>query len=360
MRKLYIVSISVFYLWVLQSCGLQEDSDHAAIGEPGIPSQVVFGPLTPRMIGDRVQASGRVEVPPSDLISIHSRVEAFIDRIHVLPGDKVERGSRLFTISHPGILKKQRELLEAQAEWERSKAAYLRVSRLDSIGASYSSEREQARSDHDFWKARLEGLLAECRSIGLDVERIMETKMYQDRLSIRAPSEGAIQDVMVNRGMMVSPEQTLLRLTDGRHIHLELSVPAKDAARVQLGQKVHFGWIGSTTRYRAEVVKMDPILDESTGVLRVHCHLDSAAMGEVLPGQRILAEIEIGAKERYALPRSAVVKRGQEYFGFVRVVEGVEDVLLKGAEEKNEHILFGEPGGHSDEQWVLDGAYYLE
>ena len=87
---------------------------------------------------------------------------------------------------------------------------------------------------------------------------------------------------------------------------------------------------------------------------------DSAAMGEVLPGQRILAEIEIGAKERYALPRFAVVKRGQEYFGFVRVGEGVEDALLKDAEEKNEHILFGEPGRHSDEQWVLDGAYYLE
>jgi cobalt-zinc-cadmium efflux system membrane fusion protein len=361
MKKIHIIPIMVLFLAFMQGCGPQEEpQEQEVIKESGIPSQVRFGPLEPQMFGVRIEASGRVEVPPSDLVSVHSRVEAFIDRIYVLPGEQVKRGSHLFTISHPIIIQKQRELLEARAELDRARSAYDRITRLDSVGATYSAEQEQVMSERDFWKARTEGLMAECRSIGLNVDHIIETRSYQEQLTIKALSEGTIQEVMVNRGMVVAPEQVLLQLTDGRHVHLELSVAAKDASRIELGQQVDFGMPGSQERFSAQVVKIDPMLDESTGVLRVHCHMDTAAIRQVRPGHRVLAVIEVGAQERFALERSAVIKRGQGYFGFLREGDAVKEIRLEQAEEMEGSILFEDPGTASTQQWVLDGAYYLE
>ncbi len=351
---------------VLISCSTEviEDSVATEGSRPASVQEIVarnpevkVGPAVLKTITEPVHCSGRIEVPPNDLISIHSLNEGFVEDIRYIQGDEVKKGERLFTMTNPAIIEKQRMLSEAHSEWKRMEKEMERQSALKEANATSLKELERITSERDILDARVKGLSAELGLIGLDVAALLEKGQYQTRFYLTAAANGYVHDIMVNRGQFVTQQVELLQMADDDHIHVELKVPAREASLIQEGQEVEFHVAQDRMSYKAEVVKVNHMLDESTGMLNVHCHIEKDQKVKVKVGMGVQATIMTSPREVMGLPIDAAIKEGESYFAFK--VEG-EDLLKFKLDVIKVYADFLECDGLTEGNLVISGAYYLE
>ena len=189
-----------------------------------------------------------------------------------------------------------------------------RQSALKEANATSPKELERITSERDILDARVKGLTAELGLIGLDVAALLEVGLYQTRLYLTAPASGYVRDIMGNRGQFVTAQVELLQMADDVHIHVELKVPAREASMVQEGQEVEFHVAQDRMSYKEEVVKVNHVLDESTGMLNVHCHIEKDQKVKVGMGVQVI--IMTSPNEVMGLPIDAAIKEGEAYFAF--------------------------------------------
>ena len=86
--------------------------------ETGLPGK--------RLLRNYLECTGQIEVPPQNKASVHSPIQAFIQDVRFLEGDFVEKGTILAVLTHPDLVRLQREFLESKGrmtyleeEWKR-------------------------------------------------------------------------------------------------------------------------------------------------------------------------------------------------------------------------------------------------
>ncbi len=155
---------------------------------------------------------------------------------------------------------------------------------------------------------------------------------------------------------MITPTDELMELAGTHRKHLELRVPAQQIARLREGQEVRFTVPYDGTTGTARVERINPMIDDLTSTLQVHCELGSSDKERLLPGLFLNATILTGTQESYGLPRDAVVKEGEVYYGFQPAGGGFERVALRDVTVGEDFVQFSNA---SEGIWVTGGAYYL-
>ncbi|NNK81443.1 MAG: HlyD family efflux transporter periplasmic adaptor subunit, partial [Flavobacteriales bacterium] len=211
--------------------------------------KIRIGPVITKSMNRIIECSGRIDVPPSEFISVHSRIKGVIDKVNYLPGDKVSRGDGLFVINDPELVERQRILAETHAKFEQVEKEYDRQKLLYESGATSLKKFENISAERKLLRARFDGLSAELQLIGVDTKPLLEEGSFSTYVIIRSPSNGYVHDVKVNKGQMISPEDVLLEMANDEHIHLELQVLSKDVTSVGLDQKVSFRIPQDTSTY---------------------------------------------------------------------------------------------------------------
>ncbi len=321
------------------------------------PRQVTTGPLETRSITHNISCTGRVEVPPTDLISVHSRVTGQVSGLKYLPGDYISKGTLLLRVSNPELLDKQRSLLETKAKLSTAQRALYRQNTLDAGEATTQANLEAAEGEVALLEASYRGLKEELLAYGIQVKALEEDDTFQSSVGVYATGSGFVHAVTTNQGQMVSPADELLLIAGTKHLHLELNVPAKEVAAVRKGQTVRFLLPFNELKGIATVEKINPMVDATTSMLNVHCHFEGELPEGLVPGLFLNATILTGERSLRGLPLDAVVKEGATWFGF-KVVNGVyEKTVLSQAEVLDDFVTF-QAAGTGD--WVTSGAYYLD
>ncbi|MCB0586060.1 MAG: efflux RND transporter periplasmic adaptor subunit, partial [Phaeodactylibacter sp.] len=99
--------------------GAKEESETAEVyltPEQMELSEIVLGQPSLREIASYVECSGMIDVPPSNIRSVHSPVTGFVQGVKHLPGEYVRRGDLLATIAHPELIRQQRDFLESASK----------------------------------------------------------------------------------------------------------------------------------------------------------------------------------------------------------------------------------------------------
>ena len=122
------INILVFTLLILASCGNEKQAD-AEMPEAVTVSHAInlndeqmklagieIGQPKKMVMSEKIRCTGTVEVPPKNLASVYSPVQGFVKRVNYLPGDYVRKGQILTAISHPDLVKLQREFLEVNSQ----------------------------------------------------------------------------------------------------------------------------------------------------------------------------------------------------------------------------------------------------
>jgi cobalt-zinc-cadmium efflux system membrane fusion protein len=316
------------------------------------------GPLQERKISHDIACTGTVEVPPTDLISVHARTSGQVSGLRYLPGDYVGKGAQLLRITNPELIHNQRILLETKARLAAARRTLERQNILDAGEATTAAAIDAARSEVDLLSASYTGLRQELLQYGVDVERLESEGTFQSSVGVYAAGSGYVHAVTTNQGQMVSPADELLQIAGTRHLHLELSVPSREVAAVRKGQQVRFVLPFNDTRGVATVEKINPMVDVETATLNVHCHFEGEMVAGLVPGLFLNATILTGERTLTGLPLNGVVKEGDQYFGYREVNGEMEKTLLRDARVLGDFVTF--TPGEAGATWVTEGAYYLE
>ncbi len=311
-----------------------------------------------RVLSNYVECAGVVEVPPGNLASVYSPVNGFVQQVRHLPGQYVRKGELLTTITHPDLVRLQRQFLESTSQLSALERDYERKKTLADAEAASQRALEQARSAYDLERARYRGLKAELDLIGIDTGKLEEAGEIQSTLAIVAPVSGYINIVAVNTGKLITPQELLYEIVDNRHVHLELQVYAKDLGKIHEGQAITATMPGGEQELRAEVHLIGKMIDPETITALVHGHFLKEPV-EATPGTYMHAHIYLDEQTMTAVPAGAVVREGEDAFVFVEMGKGFDKVPVQLGRQDGDYVAIHGLSLDEGQRIVLEGAYYI-
>ncbi|MCB0551241.1 MAG: efflux RND transporter periplasmic adaptor subunit [Phaeodactylibacter sp.] len=321
-------------------------------------SEIVLGQPTVRKIASYIECSGRIDVPPSNIRSVHSPVTGFIQQINHLPGEYVRRGELLASIAHPDLIRLQREFLESAGKIVFLKKDMERKKELADADAASRKAYEQALSDYSVEDAHLNGLKAELGLIGINTQALEETRQVQQSIRIFTPVAGYLVKVEANPGKLVEPNVLLFEIVDNSHVHLELEVFAKDLGKLKEGQQVLASIPGSEEELRGQVHLINKSIDLEKKTANVHVHLDKEPDNLAI-GTFLYARISTESREAPTVPEGAIVRSGGRSFVFVKEGERFRKVEVETGETDKGFVEVKELNLQEGQQIALKGAYYI-
>ena len=315
----------------------EKTADKPAAPPPHAPNEVFLskaqmqaagielGTFTRRDLGTEVQATGQIDVPPSHRVSVTAIMGGYVQRLPVLPGQFVRRGSVLATLRSPDYLKLQQDYLQSRARIVFLQQETTRQQVLNDEDVGARRKLQQAASELRTEQAATGSLTAQLRLIGLQPENITAGSI-QPSVPLIAPIGGYVKAVLVNPGQFVSPQDVLIELVDRSDLHLELKVFERDIAKVKVGQDIRFTVPaqGAGRPLPATVFLVGKAFDDDGRTVSVHAHLhdtgpDAATAAALLPGQYVSARILTGRTPQRTLPEDALVPGGEVSYAYYQV-----------------------------------------
>lgn len=251
-----------------------------------------------------LSASGMLEVPPQNLVSISIPWGGYVRETELLPGMRVQKGDVLAVLEHPDYIQLQQDYLDNE---EKVKLAFLESQRQDQLHAGQAGIeklREQAGSNLNQLRIVQKSLGEQLKLLGLNPASL-KAETISGKISLRSPANGFVKAVHANIGRYAGPTDVLFEIIDTEHMHVELRVFEKDMGRVKTGQKITFTLPGEHPEQRsAHVYLVGKALNDDHTIV-VHGHLDKEDPA-LIPGVFVNAQIETGTDSVPAVPERAI------------------------------------------------------
>lgn len=204
-----------------------------------------------------------------------------------------------------------------------SEQGVLSTSDLDTVEAAYTVALNRYEAAGEEARTR-QAVLAQRRA-EFDI-----SKQQLNDTSLRSPFDGAIQSRLANVGEFLAAGARVVRLVKTDPLRLRLEVSERDAAAVQLNQRVRLTVEGDTNIYSGTLTRVSPAIDEQTRMLLVEA--DVRNDGSLRPGLFSRAKIVTRENEEgIAVPEQAlIVFAGIEKVVVVQEGKALEKIILTG------------------------------
>jgi membrane fusion protein, multidrug efflux system len=230
---------------------------------------------------------------------IEAKVSGKIERMLVVPGQKVRRGDLLASI----------EAREVQARLEQALAVRQQADGDLKRDASLLSQNILAQSQYD---------AAQSKSRVADAT-VSEAETLLGYTKVEAPFDGTITRKLADVGDLAAPGRALLELEDPRTLRLEADVPEAVVGTLALGDRLPVRVSAMATDLEGVVSEIAPAGDPGSRTFLVK--LDLPVTSSLRAGQFGRVAVPVGGTSALRIPASAVVVRGQMELVFV-VSEG--------------------------------------
>ncbi len=325
---------------------------------------IEIGTIEQISLGAKLKVNGQLELPPQNMASVSALIGGRVQSVEVIEGDKVRKGQVIARLSNPEFIKMQQEYLSAKSNISFLENDYLRKKELLKDGITSSKSFQQSEAAYLQGKSDVNGSKATLQLMGVSVSSL-EKGQIVSTIPIIAPISGHIQNVEINIGKFVLPEQEMFEIVDNEFLHIGLKVFEKDIGQVKVGQKVTFAL---TTRpdkiYQAEIFAVGKAFDMQTRAVKVHAKIIGNHEG-LLTGMFVDARVIVAAKKVDALPNEAfVTEKGLDYI-FIQKKRDADDVELeriqvnRGKSDLGYSEIVFIKQNHKDTIVVVKGAYYV-
>jgi cobalt-zinc-cadmium efflux system membrane fusion protein len=325
---------------------------------------IELGTIKQVNLGATLKVNGQLELPPQNMASVSAIVGGRVQSVGVIEGDYVKRGQIIARLNNPEFITMQREYLSAKSNISFLENDYKRKEELLKDGIASTKSFQQAEAVYNEGKSALNATKSTLQLIGINVSTL-ENGQIISSIPVISPIKGYIQNIEINIGKFVSPEQEMFEIVDNEHLHLGLKIFEKDVDKAKIGQKITFAL---TTRpdkiYEAKIFALGKAFDMETRAVKVHAEIIGKHEG-LLTGMFVEARIVISSKKVSALPDEAFVsEKGLDYvfvqkerandnieFEKIQVNKGISDLGFS-------EVLFIEEIPETT-IIVIKGAYYL-
>ncbi|HEY5822969.1 MAG TPA: efflux RND transporter periplasmic adaptor subunit, partial [Cyclobacteriaceae bacterium] len=326
-KSLFIIALH-FTMFFVISCGSKATEEPVEETKEEVNSTTVeltaaqyatagieLGKVEEKQISGTIRASGLLDVPPQQLITISVPLGGTLKSTELLQGVHVRKGQVIATIENIDFVQMQQDYLEAKNQFEFSKADYERQQELNKENVNAQKTLQQSKSNYASWQAKTNGLRTKLKMLNIDMKALDEGTIT-NVVNVYSPIDGYVTEVYVNIGKYVNPSDVLFELVNTEHLHAELIVFEKDIPKIKLGQKVRFT-LANETKERISTVYLIGRKISAERTIRVHCHIEDSDT-QLLPGMYLKALIETGGVSVTALPDEAIMDyQGKKYIFIV-------------------------------------------
>lgn len=245
-------------------------------------------------------SSGQVNYAKESLVHLHARTSGWVEKLYVSDmGERVKKGQALYGIY-------SLEFIDAQEDFIRA------------LNAQDDSLIRAAKN-------RLKALRIDDKVIS----NLKRTKRANQITTFYAPQDGYIEQLNINEGMYVSPQNALLTIADLSQLTVDVELDHQRAAWLsQYPGEINWMLHSELMPTQAWVGKLDyiyPMLNETLRTIRVRLLVDNK--NQLLkPNMWLNLKGEINAKEKALLiPSPALIRTQQQQ----RVVLALGDGKFK-------------------------------
>ncbi len=279
-------------------------------------SDIKTGLIETKNLNAILKVSGKLDVPPQNLVSISAPIGGFLKSTEMLEGTHVKKGEVIAIIEHPEIAQLQQDFIEAKSKFDLLEQELKRQQDLNKENVNSAKVLQQTQSDFNIAQAQYKGLEEKMRMAGINKANVLKGNI-SGALTVVSPINGYVTKVNVNIGKMVNQQDVMFEIVDTEHLHAELTVFEKDITKIKEGQKVRFTLANDPDKELTATVHLIGRSFDDTRSVRIHCHLDKEDK-ELLPGMFINAVVELDGAKVNCVPANAIVKENGKDFIFIK------------------------------------------
>lgn len=264
-----LVAASVFMLFGVATSALPQDK--ATNYQGGVFAAEQREPKT------TIIATGKLE--PSSQVDVGSQVSGQIIKLHVEPGDMVEKGDLLaeidprsliaaVTVHEESIAHFKASLIERQAILERTRANYNRYAELSKNQAVTAFEAQLYEMEFNVAKAQVTAAEALIRQAEATLEK---EELNLSHCRIYSPLDGMVISVAVSEGQILNNNQTvpiLMRVANLDTMTMHAAVSEVDIGQVKVGMEAFFSTSANPDElHSVRVKRILPSYSQQDGVV---------------------------------------------------------------------------------------------
>ncbi len=295
-----------------------------AITRPGWPQNSDLVQVVSKPVSQTIELPG--ELLPFLAVSLHAKVQGYVDRVLVDRGSVVREGDLLVRLSAPEIEAQiveaetkiqatEEDRLQAEAQLEGVQSTYDRMkSASETPGAIAANELTQVQKQRDAVQALVNSRRQASKAAADAVQTLRDLQSY---LKITAPFSGVVTDRMVHPGALVGPgnDIVLLVLQQVSQLRLVVSVPEEDVSGIASGASVSFRVPAWPDRiFSGKIARVSHALDQKTRTMPVELDVMNAG-GLLSPGMYPSVKWPVHrAQSSLWVPRTSVVTTTERTF----------------------------------------------
>ncbi|MBD5164053.1 MAG: efflux RND transporter periplasmic adaptor subunit [Bacteroidales bacterium] len=275
------------------------------------------GTVEQRSYTPSFSTSGQVRALPSAFVQIRVPFTGVIASTNVRPGQKVAKGTPLFTINSADYADRCRALLEAREELAQAERTLSRRERLFESRVGSQSEVEEARMEVEIKRQAAAQAAAAIEVFGVNPANI---RMGQP-LTIYSPIAGkVVTDNIVPGQYVKEDEEPLLEIANLEKVWVVANVKEKDLALVSRCEKVEIEHVAMPdTIITGRIEYVSDILDADSRSAELVVECDNRN-GLLKPNMFGTVRVTDAPTEALLVPAAAILQ--DENTAYVVMVEG--------------------------------------
>jgi cobalt-zinc-cadmium efflux system membrane fusion protein len=305
--------------------------------------ELSLGEFESKVFHSKISATGLIDVPPQNRITVSSYFGGIVQNLSLLPGSPVKKGQVLFLLKNPEYIQIQQQFLEAKSKLHYLEADYLRQKSL--FQDSVSSEKNYLKAEADFkaTEVQIRALKEKLLLMNISPSQLRADNL-RNSISIVSPIDGYIARISVTNGTFLASSLPAISIVNTDHVHLELTAYAKDLNKLRQGQTINFRIPEiSTATYNASVFLISKEIDAQARTVAIHGHFEEEISSRLSPGMYVEAEIHTTSDTVKALPQEAVVTMGEKNYVLI-----LKDTLTSTYTFEKREVKTGK----SDDSWI--------
>ena len=233
----------------------------------------------PARIRSALQLQGEVRLNEDRSVHVVPRLAGLVESVAANAGDRVKRGQLLAVISSPLLADQRSDWLAAQKRLALARTTHEREKKL--WEEKISAEQDFLQARQALQEAEIAEQSARQKLASLGAAGTASASGNLTRYEIRAPIDGVVTHKQVAVGETVKEDANIFVVSDLATVWVEMTVYAKDLARVKLGQAASvkandfdasasgkLSYVGSLVGEQTRAAKARVVLPNPQGIWR--------------------------------------------------------------------------------------------
>lgn len=265
-------------------------------------NKIEFIDLEKKIINDKVNLSGKVDVNPNDKISIYSKIDGIVKSINVIQGDNVKKGDFLFEIENSKLIDMKSDFIETTNNFNQIEMEFIRQKELYEQKAI--SEKEFIDIDKKYKNTlnHLNYMKKRFEYLGINYKDIYSSNDLSYNLKVKSEVNGQVGEIEINNGKYIEMNDLAMEIYSNSHLHVEVQAPSNYINSFSEGDNCNIKF--QSKDYEGKIFKISKIINDKNNMFLIHIHFSKDV--NIPIGTYVKVEIESNSIETFVLNKEFI------------------------------------------------------